>query len=271
MLIVGELINSSRKAIRPAIEQKDSKFIQNLAIQQLEAGASYIDVNCGTEIYEEKETIQWLVRSILEVCKAPLCIDSPSTKVLSAGLEVAQQNGKQQMVNSITAESKRYTEVIPLIQMYKTKVIALCMDDNGIPETFKDRIQIADKLINDLTRDEIEQENIYIDPLVKPISTGDQFGKDVLETIRYIRKEYPKVHTICGLSNVSFGLPNRNIFNRVFMIQTMTMGMDSYILDPTDSEMMGLIYASEALLGLDPYCMNYLKAYRKGFRNINIT
>lgn len=264
MLIVGELINSSRKAVAPAIEGRDANQIKDLAIKQVEAGASYIDVNCGTFVIEEVETMEWLVRTIQEVCDVPLCIDSPSEETLAAGLALAQANGKKQMVNSITAETHRYQAIFPLVQQYNTKIVALCMDDQGLPETYQDRVRIVDNLVSNLIKDGIAADDIYLDPLVKPISTGHTFGKDVLDTVSYIRANYPGVHTICGLSNVSFGLPNRKILNRIFMIETATAGMDSYILNPLDKEIMGQLYGAQALLGMDPSCVNYLKAHRRG-------
>ena len=264
MLIVGELINSSRKVVKPAIEKKDAKFIQDLAVIQINAGAHYVDVNCGTQVFGEEETMIWLVNSIQEICDAPLCIDSPSEKAIAAGLEAAKGNGKQQMINSITAEKDRYNAILPLVQQYQAKVVSLCMDDNGMPATKEDRVRIIDKLINDLTKDGVEEDQIYLDPLVKPVSTADKYGIDVLETVRYIRDNYPKVHAICGLSNISFGLPMRKLLNRLFMVQSMVAGMDSYILDPLDKDMMGAIFASQALLGQDEFCMNYLTAFRQG-------
>ena len=269
MLIVGELINSSRKAIKPAVIDKDAKLIQDLALKQVEAGTDYVDVNCGTQVFNEVETMQWLVEIIQQASDAPLCIDSPSEKALAAGLEAAKGNGKQQMINSITAESDRYHTIISLAQEYKPKLVALCMDDQGMPETADDRIRVIDKLINNLTKDGVKTEQIYLDPLVKPVSTGDKAGLEVLDTLRYIRQSYPGVHTICGLSNISFGLPNRKVLNRVFLIQTMTAGMDGYILDPLDKEMMGALHASRALLGQDEYCVNYLSAHRQGLYNKN--
>jgi len=264
MLIVGELINSSRNAVKLAVKQNNAEFIQELALNQLNAGADYVDVNCGTQVFDEIETMEWLVKSIQEKVDAPLCIDSPSEKALAAGLEAAKGNGKRQMINSITAEKGRYRAVLPLVKQYKTKVVALCMDDGGMPETADDRIRIVDKLVQDLTRDGVDEDNIYLDPLVKPVSTGDKSGLEVLETVRYIHGNYPRVHAICGLSNISYGLPNRKVLNRCSMIQTMTMGMDSYILDPLDKEIMAMLYASRALLGQDEFCMNYIKAHRQG-------
>jgi len=264
LLIVGELINSSRKAVREAIEKKDAKFIQDLALKQIEAGATYVDINCGTQIYEEEATMQWLVNSVLEVSDAPLCIDSPSEKALAAGLEAAVANKQQPMINSITGEKERYAAVLELVKQYDAKVVGLLMDDTGMPETYEDRVRITDKLVQDLQKDGVALKNVFLDPLVKPVSTGDQAGMEVLATIRYIHEKYADINTVCGLSNISFGLPNRKLLNQVFMIQTMTMGMNGYILDPLDRKMMGLVHTSMALLGKDQYCTGYLKAYRKG-------
>lgn len=262
MLIVGELINTSRKAIQPAVETRDAEFIQAVAKKQAEAGADYIDVNCGTQVFDEVEVMEWLVSTIQEVVDKPLCIDSPNPLALAKGLELAKT--AKPMVNSITAEQERFNEVLPLVVKHKAKVVALCMDDNGMPESAEERIVIAKRLVKDLTAAGVSEDDIYLDPLVKPISTGDQAGMEVLDTIRIIRNEYPNVHMICGLSNVSYGLPNRKMLNQTFMIQTMTMGMDAYILDPLDKTMMGFVYGSQATLGKDSYCGKYLKAHRDG-------
>ena len=262
MLIVGELINTSRKLIKEAVANKDADYIRDIARRQVEAGAGYVDVNCGTLVHEEVETMAWLVNMIKEAVDAPLCIDSPSPEALKAGLELADKG--QPMVNSITAEKDRYESVLPLVLKYKAKVVALCMDDSGMPETANQRIVIIKKLVQDLTDAGIPQEDIYLDPLVKPVGVSDGAGLEVLDTLRFIKADYPSVHIICGLSNVSYGLPNRKVLNRLFMVQTMTAGMDAYILDPLDKTMMGSYYASQALLGKDPYCMQYLKAHRAG-------
>lgn len=262
MLIIGELINTSRKAVKPAVEQRDVAFIQELAKRQVESGAHYVDVNCGTLVHDEVETMEWLVHTIQEVVSAPLCIDTPRTEAMGAGLAAVKSG--QPMVNSITAEKERYAKVLPLVLKYKAKVVALCMDDKGVPESAEQRIAIVRTLISDLTAAGVPEDDIFLDPLVTPISTGDGCGNDVLDTVRFIRKEYPCVHAVCGLSNVSYGLPNRKILNQAFMIQTMGVGMDAYILDPLDKAMMGFVYASQALLGQDSFCMQYLTAHRKG-------
>ena len=262
MLIIGELINTSRKLIGEAVEKRDADYIQKIALDQVTAGANYVDINCGTMIFDEVETMEWLVNTVQEVVQAPLCIDSPNPQAIEAGLKLAR-NG-QSLINSITGEKERYSEILPLVLKYKTKVVALCMDDNGMPETAEDRMTVAQNLYQSLTEAGVSEDDIYFDPLVKPVSTGDKAGQEVLDTVRLIRQNYPKVHMVCGLSNVSFGLPNRKILNQFFMIQTMTMGMDSYILNPLDKSMMGAVQGSQTLLGNDSYCTGYLNAHREG-------
>jgi Methionine synthase I, cobalamin-binding domain len=266
MLIIGELINTSRKAIKEAVANKDADYIKQVAREQFEAGANYIDVNCGTMVNNEIEIMEWLVNTVQEAVEAPLSIDSPDPKVIEAGLKLVKYG--QPMINSISDEKVRFDSLLPLVVKYNAKVVALCMDDTGMPETGEDRIRVAKNLYQKLTKAGVPDENIYFDPLVKPISAVEKAGVEVLESIKLIKILYPNVHFTCGLSNVSYGLPNRKVLNRLFVVQTMTMGMDGYILNPNDKEMMGVIYASQALLGQDSYCMNYLTAHRKGLYEV---
>lgn len=262
MVVVGELINTSRKAIREAVEKRDTDYIQQIAKAQEEAGAHYLDINCGTMVGEEVAIMEWLVNTVQEVTDLPLCIDSPCTEALVAGLELTK--APNPMINSITAEQKRFENVLPLIKKYHAKIIALCIEEAGMPETAQDRLRIARDLVTKLEAEGISQGDIYLDPLVKPISAADKYGREVLESIRLISDAFPDVHFMCGLSNVSYGLPNRALVNRMFMVQTMAMGMDGYILDPTNRDMMGALYVATALTGQDKYCRGYLKAHRKG-------
>lgn len=262
MLIIGELINTSRKLINEAVENKDADYIKKIALDEVAAGANYVDVNCGTMIFDEVETMEWLVKTVQEVVQVPLCIDSPNPKAIEAGLKLVRYG--QPLINSITGEKERFAEILPLVLKYKTKVVALCMDDTGMPETAEDRMAVARNLYQNLTAAGISEDDIYFDPLVKPVSTGDKAGREVLDTVKLISQEYPNVHKVCGLSNVSFGLPNRKILNQLFMVQTMALGMDSYILNPLDKSMMGAVQGSQTLLGKDSYCTGYLNAHRNG-------
>ncbi|MDQ7095303.1 methyltetrahydrofolate cobalamin methyltransferase [Desulfosporosinus sp. PR] len=262
MLIVGELINTSRKAINDSVDAGDAQYIKKIAIEQVEAGADYLDVNCGTKVFQEKETMEWLINTIQGAVQAPLCIDSPNPEVLEAGLALCKYG--QPMINSITDEKERFQKISPLLSKYKAKIVALCMDDAGVPETADDRLRVLKSLYANLRAIGVPDHDMYFDPLVKPVSSIETAGIEVLDTIKAIKEEYPDVHFMCGLSNVSYGLPNRKILNRIFMTQTMTLGMDGYILNPTDRGMMGTIFATQALMGQDSYCMNYLTAHRTG-------
>lgn len=263
MLIIGELINTSRKLIREAVEARNAEYIQEVARQQADAGANYLDVNCGNMVGEEIEIMKWLVETVQQAVDTPLCIDSPDENALRTGLSLLKQ-GYKPMINSISAEEKRFNAVVPLVKEYKAKVVALCIEDAGMPATAEDRLRIATDLVVALEKEGVVQDDIYLDPLIKPLSTNDKHGREVLDAIRLIAKKYPAVHFTCGLSNISYGLPNRAVLNRLFVVQTMTAGMDGYILNPTDKAMMGLVHASQALLGQDKYCAKYLKAHRKG-------
>lgn len=262
MIIIGEKINSTLKAVRPAIENYDAAAIQDLARRQYEAGAAYIDVNAGMFIDDEPERLEWLVKTVQEAIDAPMAIDSPNPAALERALK-ANKNGKP-IINSITDEKERYQAILPLILNYNTGIVALCMDDTGMPETVDDRVKIAERLIEKLTKQGVKLDDIYIDPMVRPIGTGSHYGVVAIETIRKVKTEFPDVHITCGLSNISFGIPARKIMNQAFLIAAMAAGMDGAILDPLDKKLMTFVYACEALLGRDEFCMNYLAKFREG-------
>ncbi len=262
MIIIGEKINSTLKAVRPAIENRDAAFIQELAKKQYEAGAAYIDLNAGMFVDDEPEKLEWLVNTVQAVTDAPLSIDSPNPAAISRALK-ANKNSKP-VINSITDEKERYEAVLPLILEHNSGIVALCMDDTGMPETVEDRVVIAERLIEKLTKQGIKPDDIFIDPMVRPIGTGSHYGVTAIETIRRVKAEFPEVHITCGLSNISFGIPARKVMNQAFLIAAMTAGMDGAILDPLDRKLMTFVYAAEALLGKDEFCMNFLMKFREG-------
>lgn len=266
MIIIGEKINSSLKAIRPAMENYNVSAIQDLAKSQYEAGATFIDINAGMFLQDEPEKVEWLVNTVQEVVDAPLSIDSPNPLALESGLK-ANKNGKP-IINSITDEKARFNSVMPLVTKYNTGIIALCMDDNGMPETTDERVTIAERLIEKITREGVKLEDIYIDPMVRPIGTGSHYGTVAIETIRKVKAEFPQAHIACGLSNISFGIPARKLINQAFLIIAMSAGMDGAIMDPLDKKLMSFVYAAEALIGQDEYCMNYLTKFREGLLEI---
>jgi len=261
MLIVGELINTSRKVIAEAVKAQDADYIRKIAGEQRAAGANYIDVNAGTFLGEEVKYLKWLVQLVQEVTDAPCCIDSPEPKAVEAVLAVHKGTA---MINSISLERERYQALLPLVAGTDLKVVALCMSDKGMPQTTEDRLKIADELINALVRNNVAIENIYVDPLVQPVGTKDSFGEEFLNAVEGIMKTFKGVHTMCGLSNISYGLPNRKFLNKTFAIMAIAKGLDGLIINPLDKEMMASIIAAETLDGRDEYCERYLEAFRAG-------
>ncbi|MBA2882866.1 5-methyltetrahydrofolate--homocysteine methyltransferase [Desulfosalsimonas propionicica] len=260
MLIVGELINSSRKAIKEAIDAEDAEAIKKIARDQAECGADYIDVNAGTYVGKEDQYMKWLVSTVQSAVEIPCCIDSPDPKVVEAAMELHKGTP---MLNSISLEKERWDALLPVVAGSDIKVIALCMSDSGMPESKDDRLSIASDLINSLVKNNVPVENIYVDPLVQPISTNDSYGMEFMNAVGAIMTEFPGVHTICGLSNISYGLPERKLLNQAFMVMAICKGLDSAIINPLDKRMMANVYAAETLAGRDEFCGNYLTAYRE--------
>jgi cobalamin-dependent methionine synthase I len=260
MIIVGELINASRKAVGEAISAQNAEAIKKLAVDQHEAGANYIDVNAGIFVGQEAGYLQWLVKTVQGAVDAPCCIDSPDPKAIEKALSVHKGTA---MINSISLEKDRYNALLPVVAGTDLKVVALCMSDEGMPETTEDRVKIADQLINDLVKNNIPLDNIYVDPLVQPVSTKSTFGDEFLNAVDEIMTRFKGVHTICGLSNISYGLPLRQMLNQTFAVMAIARGLDALIINPLDSKMIQNLIAAETLAGRDDYCMNYLKAYRK--------
>ena len=261
MIIIGELINASRKAVGAAIEARDAAVIQKIAEDQHAAGANFIDVNAGIFVKKEPEYLAWLVQTVQEVVDGPCAIDSPSPKAIEAALAVHQGTP---MINSISLEKERYENLMPIIAGTDMKVIALCMSDEGMPKTVEDRLKIADKLVNGLLQNNVKMENIFVDPLVQPLSVDDTFGIEFINSVEQIVQKFEGVHTACGLSNISYGLPVRPFLNQIFMVMAITKGLDGAIVNPLDKKMMANITAAETLAGKDSFCMNFLQEFRAG-------
>lgn len=259
MIIIGELINSTRKAIKKAIDEQDVAYIQDLAMKQEQAGADFIDVNAGAYVHDEAKHLIWLVEKVQEVAQKPLALDSPDPKALEAALKVHKG---VPMINSISLEKERYNVIVPLVKESGAHVVALCMSDEGMPETADDRLLVAEKLLADLDKDGIDLTKVFLDPLIKPVSVNGEYGPQALEAIEKIHNLKSGAHITSGLSNISFGLPQRAILNQAFIVLAMGRGMDSAIIDPLDKKKMSLVKAAEVILNLDPYAMNYLKASR---------
>lgn len=264
MLIVGENINTSRKRIAEAVEQQNGEFIVQVAKRQADAGAHFIDVNAGTFVDRETEYLCWLVETVQDAVDLPLCLDSPSPKALS---EAIKHHRGEPMINSISLEKERFDEMLPIVTAQPCRIVALCMAETAMPVTVEERVQAAAELISRLTAEGVALGNIYVDPLVQPVSVDTLMGNAVLGAIKVIMNDFPGINTICGLSNISFGLPARRLINRTFLTLCMLQGLSAAILDPTDKRLMENLLSARMILGKDEYCGDFIDAYQNGIIN----
>jgi cobalamin-dependent methionine synthase I len=262
MLIIGEKINTTRKGMDQAVRDRNADLIHEEAVKQAQAGAHTLDVNSGTlPAEEEPEALSWLVQTVQSAVALPLCVDSPNPAALAAGLAV--HRGKA-MINSISGEKARYGGVLPLVKQYQASVVALGMDDRGIPRDKNQALDVGVKLVNDLSADGVPLNDIYFDPLVRSLATSPGAVLDTLDVMKDMASRFPGLHFVSGLSNVSFGLPERRHLNRAFVVLSVASGLDAVIMDPLDGTMVALIYAAEALMNKDRFCLKYIEAYRQG-------
>jgi 5-methyltetrahydrofolate--homocysteine methyltransferase len=265
LTIIGERINSSRKTIARAIDERDEEFIRREARMQLEAGATFLDVNAGTYPDREAEILSWLARTAQASPKtsreAALSIDSANPAVLKAALEV---NRGRALINSITLERKNMDAILPLALEHSSAVIAQTLESGQMPSLAQDKADIAFRLFDTLTKAGIEAADIYIDPVVQPVSMVAEAGVETLRAFSMIRKQLPDVHLLCGVGNVSFQLPGRTLLDRTFLPMAIAAGADTAIIDPCNRDIMASVAAAEALLGKDDFCMRYITAHRSG-------
>ena len=262
MLIVAERINASRKAIRAALEKQDAAAIVNEVRAQAEAGAHYIDLNGGTFPGREAELLCWLVDTAQGATELPLCLDSPDPDALAAALP--RVKGERPMINSINLEPERFNRILPLAREYQAKLIALVQGE-GVPAAdAAEKVELASRLVDQLVQGRMVLEDIYVDPLVFPVGTDSNSALATVTAMREIMARFPGVHTICGLTNVSHGLPARKLVNRTFLAGAIANGMDAAIIDPTDAQLMAALFAAEAVYGRDEYCVNLIEAFQAG-------
>ena len=266
MLIIGEKINSTRKSVDRAVRDRDRQAIADLAVTQVEAGANALDVNCGTlDAAEEPESMEWLVQVVQEAVDVPLCVDSPNPKALATGLAV--HKGRP-MINSISGETERFEQVLPLVKQFGAQVVALGLDDNGIPAERQKAIDVGTALVEKLVAEGISVEDIFFDPLVRSLATSPATVVDTLAVMETLGAKFPGIHFVSGLSNVSYGLPERRHLNRAYVVLSVASGLDAVIMDPLDQIMQALILSTEALVQKDRFCLEYIKAFQSGKLNV---
>jgi cobalamin-dependent methionine synthase I len=270
MIIIGEKINSARKSIKEALADNNLDTLLKEADMQLLFGADYIDINTAGSIEREKDDLLWLIEKIQNRFDCHISIDSPDAPIVEEAIKLCK---KKPFINSISAQKQR----LPLLERFMGQrdsyIIVLAMDDNGMPNDVDGRISIAEHIISFADSHGISRDNIFIDTLVKPVSTEPEQAKFFLESVKLLKAK--GIKCIGGLSNVSFGLPKRELLNAAFIRLALNAGIDAAIIDPTQGLVKGVLegknspdelftLAEEAVLGKDMYSMNYIKAFREG-------
>ena len=260
MLIIGETINASIKRVAEAISARDEESIASLARQQVEAGAHMLDVNAGTGMRDEKDDILWLIRTIQKAVDIPLVLDSSNPEILVAAYPECKQ---RPMLSSITLEPHSMEILLPFIREHECSLLGMCVGGGGMPKTAEEVFELAKVLITKTGEAGLAPADLYIDVAVMAIAANTKAAQKVLDSIKLIKEYQPQVNTVCAVSNVSFGLPRRKLLNRTFIPMLAGAGADAFIVDVRDKDMMASILATEALLGNDEFCLNYMKAYRE--------
>ena len=259
-VIIGERINpTGRKILAEEMKNGDYSRVESDALAQVAAGAHMLDVNAGIPLADEPRILAEAIQLVQSITDVPLSIDSSIVEALEAGLAVYQ--GKA-LVNSVTGEDEVLERVLPLVAKYKAAVVAISNDETGISEDPNVRFAVAKKIVERAADYGIPYKDIVVDPLVMPIGAINTAGVQVMALVRRLREEL-KVNTTCGASNVSFGLPNRNGINAAFLTMAMGAGMTSAITSPLHPEVMQAVRGGDVMMGHDPDCTNWIRAYRE--------
>lgn len=255
--VIGERINpTGKKLMKEALRNKDMDYVLRQGITQSEAGAHILDVNMGLPEIDEKEMLCSGVYELQSVLPVPLQLDSGDAEAMEAVLRL--YNGKA-MINSVNGKEKSMKEVFPLAKKYGGVVVCLCLDEDGIPSTAQGRIAIAKKIIKRAAEYGIDKKNLAVDALVMTISTDTNNAIETLNAVDYIRNTLG-VNTVLGVSNISFGLPNREAVNTAFYTLAMSRGLSAGIINPNSRPMMNAFFSYKALAGKDESCQEYIKS-----------
>jgi 5-methyltetrahydrofolate--homocysteine methyltransferase len=258
--IIGERINpTGRKALAREMAAGDFSRVETDALAQVEAGAHMLDVNAGIPMADEPAILAEAIRLVQSITDVPLSIDSSVIEALKSGLEAYE--GKP-LVNSVTGEEERLEVVLPLIKKHGAAVIGISNDETGISQDPVERFKVAKKIVERAEDHGIPREDVLIDPLVMPAGAIRGSGRMVFEIVRTVREELG-VNTVCGASNVSFGLPGRPAMNAHFISMAIGSGMTSAITNPMEAEIKEAILAADVLMGHDENCMAWLSAHRE--------
>lgn len=259
LFLIGERLNSTRPSVKRIFEERDEAALSAAVETQLAGGASCIDLNASMLMGGEEEALQWGARLVRERFHVTVALDSPDRRLL---LETAGVLGKDAIVNSITCDEDTLRDSFAAVSRSGSAVIVMLKDKTGVPESSGGRVAFAERAARIAAETGLAPERMFLDPVVTPLATTRGGLVVVLDTVRRLAESLPAYRRIGGLSNVSFGLPDRKLVNKCFAAMLIASGMSALICDTTDRELAATLRASEAIVGLDPNCRRLLESYR---------
>jgi len=265
MIIIAEKLNGSIPSCAKAIAARDEAYIKDMAKRQADAGSDFLDVHAGIN-EGEPEILKWMIDTVQSVTDCRIAVDSPDVRVVIEAMSHCKKPG---MFNSVSLEGGKIDIAFPVLaksENVKWDIMALLNGEKSIPKTAADRIEVFNKVMSKAAQYGIADHRIHIDPLVEMLCTTDDGAgiSMILEVMSHIKASHPKVHISGAISNISFNLPVRRLVNQAFAVLAIGAGMDSAVMDPLSQDLRGVIYAAEAMCGLDDFCAEYTSAYREG-------
>lgn len=259
MILIGEKLNSSIPSALEALQARDEQAVTELIRRQAQAGADYLDVNTAICGDQELDRMLWALELVQKNCSCGIMIDSTDPAVMAQAAKAVQ--GRPLIFNSATV-TDRFEPVTQLTLEYGAGIVGMPIDDQGLPTSLEDKCAKIDRLVAKLRQAGIPDGQIYVDVLVEALATDGESARKTVDAVAYVAKTYPEVRTVCGLSNISFGLPRRKLINSAFLAAALYAGLSAAILDPASPSLRDTLAAARVVAGQDDYCMDYITYVR---------
>jgi cobalamin-dependent methionine synthase I len=264
LIFVGESLNATIPKVCQAVKDHDDEFVKTLSARQAECGAHMLDVNAQVTGCDELIDLPWMIQCVQSATDLPLVLDSSNPKALQLVMEQTEFVGGPPILSSVTGEDGHCEKLLPLAMKYDCGLVALLMNDDGIQENPEGRFVICENIVERCRAAGLPDERLYIDPLALTIGTDTEAMNTLMKLLDLIKQAFPKVRTLCGASNVSFGMPDRSLLNRVTAVMMAAHGMEGFLTNVRDQKMMATLRVCQTMLGEDPMCMNMMRHYRAG-------
>jgi len=256
VIFIGERINTGFADIKRAVLEKDPQPVQQWAVKQANAGATYLDVNLGA-VSSSPDDMCWMIENVQQVVDTPICIDSNKPRIIAEAIGVCK---RKPLVNSTTAVEKNLSAILPLVAEHGASVIGVVMDEGGAPKDADKRVEIAGMILAAAIEYGIEPENVFLDPIVMPLKFMQAQAGHILEAVRqFTLFSDPPPHIVCGLSNIANGTTHKKLINRTFLAMAIAAGMDSAICDVMDTGLVNSALTTELVMNREIYADSYAK------------